>query len=58
MGSVMPAEHPAWDDPEVTSKNFTADGSEKAAQILNVELGGVTTACEYDKLSRKDMVKH
>lgn len=58
MGSVLPVEHPAWDDPEVTCKSFTADGSEKAVQILNLELGGVTTARQYAQLSRAEKVKH
>jgi len=35
MGSVLPAEHPAWDDPEVVTKNFTSEGGELAAQILD-----------------------
>ena len=58
MGSILPAEHPAWDDPEIACKTFSEDGSEKAAQILNLDLGGVTTARQYAQLSKEEKIKH
>ena len=58
MGSVLPPEHPAWDDPEVTSKDFTADGGEKAVQLLKCSrsLQGISTAEQYQQLSRAEKV--
>ena len=60
MGSVLPPEHPAWDDPEVTSKDFTADGAEKAVHLLKCSrsLKDISTAEQYQQLSRAEKVIH
>ena len=44
LGSVLPPEHPAWEDPDIAAKTFTGDGSEKALQIMKLSVDGVDTA--------------
>ena len=58
LGSILPPDHPSWDDPEIVCKSFSEDGSEKAAQILDLNLGGVTTARQYAQLSKEEKIKH
>ena len=58
LGSVLPPEHPGWDDPDLATKNFTADGSEKAIQIIGCDLEGVKTSTHYNQLTRDEKVKH
>ena len=47
LGSVLPPDHPGWDDPDIVSKDFTSDGSEKAVQIIGCELEGIKTAAQF-----------
>ena len=47
LGSVLPPDHQGWDDPEIATKGFTADGSEQARKIIKCDLDGVHTAVDY-----------
>ena len=58
LGSVLPPEHPAWEDPDVACKTFTQDGSEKAIEIMKCNIEGANTATQFNQLTRDEKVKH
>ncbi len=48
LGSVLPPEHPGWDDPELASKTITQDGYEKSVRALGLNMNGINTEASYN----------
>ena len=54
LASVLPPEHPGWQNPNICSKQFTLDGTIKASSKLKIS--GVPSFKDYNAMSHEDKV--